>query len=100
MTNIFVATFYCACRLCCGPDAAGITASGDRPVEGVTVAAPRSFPLGSRVACTIPGLFTNRVFVVQDRTARRYDGRWDFFVKDHRKALQLGKKTVNIKVIK
>lgn len=89
MTNALL-TAYCACRLCCGPQAAGITASGHKPVEGITIAAPRSVKLGTVVVVTAPGVFTNRVFRVQDRTARRYDGRWDVFYRSHENAKRFG----------
>ena len=84
-------TAYCACRKCCGQSATGITASDTRPVEGRTVAAARSIPLGTRIH--IEGLGWR---VVEDRTARRYDGRVDVYFKKHNDALQFGKRKLQI----
>jgi len=52
---------YCPCKLCCGPKARGITASGKRAV-GKIVAAPKSWPFGTRV--WVPGWGEG---VVEDR---------------------------------
>jgi 3D (Asp-Asp-Asp) domain-containing protein len=90
MTNV-VFTAYCACTICCGPNAVGLTASGKPPIEGITVAAARSIPLGTRIAITIPSVMTNRSFVVQDRLAKRFDNRVDIFFNNHQTAKQFGK---------
>jgi len=84
---------YCACVTCCGAHADGITASGVRPVQGITVAGPRSVPFGTRVFITGLGWRT-----VQDRTSRRYDGRWDVYFRSHRDAKQFGisRRTIQI----
>lgn len=87
-TNI-IATAYCACALCCSAQN-GTTAAGTTPREGITVAASRAIPLGTKIAFTVPGAFTNRVFVVEDRLARRFDGRVDVYFADHRRARQFG----------
>ena len=89
MTTI---TAYCACALCCGPNAAGLTASGDRPVQGITVAASRSIPLGTHIRLTIPGLWKSKEFIVQDRLAKRYDDRVDVYFTRHEDALKFGKR--------
>ena len=86
MTNsiLAVVTYYCACKVCCGPNASGITASGARVKQGVTIAAPRNIKLGTKV--TIDG----HKYTVQDRTALRYNGRWDIYVGSHKEALRKG----------
>ena len=94
-----IATAYCACVLCCGPTAPNPTASGKWPVEGVTIAAPRSVKLGTRVRVTVPGSSFNHVYTVQDRTAKRFDGRWDIFFNSHQTALKWGKKQVRVEVL-
>jgi 3D (Asp-Asp-Asp) domain-containing protein len=86
-----VTTAYCLCSLCCGGN--GVTASGDVPVQGVTVAAPRSVPLGTVV--WIEGIGRR---VVQDRTAKRFDGRWDLYYKTHAEAVRFGKRRLKIVV--
>ena len=88
-------TAYCACPKCCGPNAKGITASGTRPTEGRTVAAARSIPLGTRIH--IEGIGWR---VVEDRTARRYDGRVDILFASHKEALKFGKQERKVTIIK
>jgi 3D (Asp-Asp-Asp) domain-containing protein len=98
MNAIF--SFYCACAICCGQWADGITASGRRPVEGVTIAGPRSVPLGTMVKVSVPGWWTN-TFRVDDRMARKWDGkRWDVYVGDHEKAKRLGVMNGKVEVIR
>ena len=89
-------TAYCACTKCCGVmGGTGITASGKQARQGVTVAASRSIPLGTRVH--IEGL---GVRVVQDRLARRFDSRVDVFFAKHADAVKFGKKTLNVRISK
>lgn len=102
MTNIIAVavTAFCCCDKCCGPDAIGLTASGRKPVEGITVAASRKIPLGTMINLTVPGSFTNRIFRVDDRLAKRYDDRVDIYMNDHKKALQWGLKKGSFTIIK
>jgi len=103
VTNAIV-TFYCACTICCGPGnpAARRTASGTRPVVGQTIAAPRQIPFGSVVqlrevwSSVNQHSRRNHVLIVEDRTARRYEGRWDIFVRTHAEARKLGKQRLTI----
>jgi len=88
LTNVIV-TAYCSCVICCGPSAKGITASGKRIQTGM-IAAPRNIPFGTRV--TIQG----KAYVVEDRTARRYNGRFDIYVTNHKTAIKLGKQKHNV----
>ncbi len=99
MTNIIV-TAYCACTICCSKDAIGLTASGRKPVEGITVAASRKIPLGTMINLTVLGSFTNRPFRVDDRLAKRFDKRVDIYMDDHKKALQWGLKKGSFTIIK
>lgn len=84
-------TAYCACKKCCGEGAKGITASGRLPVEGHTVAASRSIPLGTRI--NIEGLGWR---VVEDRLAKRFDGRVDVYFASHAAAKKFGIKKLKI----
>ena len=86
-----VVTGYCACRICCGKGARGITAAGTRPVQGRTVAGPRSVPLGTRV------IINGKPYTVEDRTAKRYDGRWDIYFQSHKNAKNFGRQEHEIK---
>lgn len=93
LTNAII-TAYCACRICCGPNAAGLAANNKPPIQGVTVAGPRAYPLGTKVV-----IGTN-TYVLQDRTAKRFDGRWDIYFNSHADAKRFGKQTNNVKIIK
>jgi 3D (Asp-Asp-Asp) domain-containing protein len=93
-----IATGYCnegatGCRRCCGKWARfNRTASGNRPVAGITAAGPRWVPFGTRV--WIEGVGWR---VVQDRLNRKYEGRWEVFFSTHREAKQFGKRKLQIK---
>jgi 3D (Asp-Asp-Asp) domain-containing protein len=49
---VWTVTAYCPCRICCGPAARGITASGTR-ADHRLAAAPRHIPFGTRI--DVPG---------------------------------------------
>lgn len=89
ITNIITATLtaYCACKLCCGPNAKGICANNKPPIEGKTIAASRKIPFGSSV------LIGTNLYRVDDRLARRYDSRFDIYFTKHIDALKFGIKT-------
>ena len=93
ITNAII-TAYCACALCCG-NGPKPTASGTWPVAGVTVAAPRTVPFGTRVWIEGVG-----VRIVQDRLSVRYEGRWDVFMPSHQAAKKFGKRRVRVEVLK
>lgn len=95
LTNIVTAvvTAYCACTHCCGPQAKGICANNRRPVEAQTIAASRSIALGSRV------IIDGHTYIVEDRLARKYDGRFDIYFKSHQQAKQFGKQTKTVTII-
>lgn len=91
LTNVILSA-YCACRICCGPDAANLAAIGTPPRQGITVAAPRNIPLGSII--TING----HRYTAEDRTAARYDGRWDIYFRSHKQAKQFGIRRATVTV--
>ncbi len=89
-------TAYCPCAICCGVmGGTGLTASGKQARQGVTVAASRSIPMGTRLRIEGVG-----VRVVQDRLAPRYDDRVDVFFTRHEDAVKFGKKTLAVRVSK
>lgn len=62
---------YCTCSLCCGANAAGITASG-KPAVGKMIAAPSAYAFGTEMR--VPGYGTA---AVQDRGgAIKSAGEW------------------------
>ena len=93
-TEIYTVTAYCPCKVCCGQWSGGPTASGKMPKAGVTVAGPRRIPFGTRV--WIEGVGER---VVQDRLARKYDGRFDLYFSSHKEALRFGKRTLQVRIL-
>jgi 3D (Asp-Asp-Asp) domain-containing protein len=95
-----VATGYCACPECCGPNSPdaggrGFTASGKRPHPGVTVAADWSlFPPGTRLF--IQGVGDR---VVQDRGREIVGPRIDVFFSRHAEAVAFGRRRVGVRVV-
>jgi peptidoglycan DL-endopeptidase CwlO len=92
-----ILTAYCACKICCG-HTDGLTAWSTIPVEGRTIAAPKSIPFGTHVSLTIPHYFTNRVFIVEDRT--RSGKGWDLYLRSHQRAKQFGRKQATYKIVR
>jgi len=62
-------------------------------VQGTTIAASRAIPLGSSV------IVAGHTYIVQDRLAKKYDGRFDVYFEKHSEALQFGIKTQTVVVI-
>ena len=96
-----VVTAYCACDLCCGSPGK-LTASGDIPRAGITVAGPRRYPLGTIVDIKLPGGWKR--FTIQDRLAARFDDRFDVFMgndarRDHTRAILFGKQYLQFRII-
>lgn len=61
-----------------------------------TVAA-NFLPLGTKIK--IPSLFGDRIFVVRDRTAKKYGDRVDVWMIKKQDALQFGKRRANVVVV-
>ncbi len=71
-------TYYCACKQCCGKED-GITASGVKVQEGVTVAADTSIlPFGTKIYIKGIGWRT-----VQDRGGAIKGNRLDIYIPSH-----------------
>lgn len=83
----FTVTYYCPCRIC--TPGHGITASGKKVKPGM-VAASRGTSFGTKL------LIDGKVYTVEDRLSRRFDGRIDIFVKDHKTALKMGIKKMKV----
>ena len=93
LTNVTL-TAYCLCTAVCCPKASkGLCANGQPPIQGITIAASRSIPLGTHV------LINGHEYIVQDRLARRYDKRMDIYFNSHKDALRFGKQTNNVTIL-
>ena len=92
-------TAYCACPKCCGPNAKGLTASGE-PVTynlGRFVAADTSvLPFGSRVR--IPGYHNGEAVPVLDRGGAIKGYHLDVFFPSHQQALDWGRRWVVVEI--
>ena len=93
LTNLLV-TAYCSCSLCCGPHAHNIAANGRKPVQGITVAASRSIPLGTSIH--IDGM-TNH-FIVSDRYNKKLGDRIDIYFSSHQAAKNFGAKHLTVTI--
>ena len=91
-SELVTVTAYCPCAKCCGKWAGGRTADGHMPAPGVTCAASRSVPFGTRLL--IPGVGWR---TVQDRLARRFDGRVDVLFATHAEAVRFGKQKLEVR---
>ena len=89
----YVITAYCACVQCCGKTD-GITASGIKAVEGVTVAMDKSIPFGTKIY--IDGVGER---IVQDRGGAITGNRIDLYFSDHQSALNFGRQTERVMIL-
>ena len=83
-STVFRVTAYCPCRLCCGPQACGVTASGTR-ADHPLIAAPKSMPFGTRLY--VPGYGWTKV---EDRGGAITEGRLDVLFPTHAEARAWG----------
>lgn len=86
-TETYVITAYCPCVKCCGKTN-GITASGVKAVQGVTVAMDKSIPFGTKIY--IDGVGER---IVQDRGGAIKGNRIDLYFESHQSALNFGRQT-------
>ena len=94
ITELYTITAYCHCAKCCGKSN-GITASGVKAVEGVTIAADtKVLPFGTKVY--IEGIGER---IVQDRGGAIKGNRIDIYFNTHEKALQYGRQTKEVTIL-
>lgn len=82
-------THYCACAICCGSNANGMTASGKQTARGM-VAMSSYYPFGTQI------MINGTIYTVEDRGGTGIENdihRVDIFVPDHNEALRLGRYT-------
>ncbi len=72
-----------------------ITASGKRVRDGIVAA--NFLPMGTKIR--IPEIFGNKVFVVEDRMARRHAEKVDIWFPTKQEAKTFGRKKLQIEVI-
>jgi 3D (Asp-Asp-Asp) domain-containing protein len=79
-----------------GQEGYGITASGKKTVEGVTIAAPKSIPFGTKIY--IKEL--DHTYIVQDRGGAIKSGHLDVFFDNVSDMENFGRQYLHIKIIK
>jgi len=91
-------TAYCACVKCCGPNAAGITASGHDTSynNSLFVAADPRLPFGTKVL--IPGYSDLPVEVIDRGSAIRGD-KIDVFFPSHDDAIHWGRRQLLVTIV-
>jgi 3D (Asp-Asp-Asp) domain-containing protein len=92
-------TAYCPCRKCCGKYADGKTASGKSIYangSAFVAADTRVLPFYTRLS--IPGYKVGRPVPVLDRGGKIKGHRLDVFFRSHRKALEWGRRWVDVTV--
>jgi 3D (Asp-Asp-Asp) domain-containing protein len=85
-------TAYCPCKVCCGPRACGVTASG-LPARGKMLAAPPEIPFG--VLAYVPGYGLAKV---ADRGGAIKGRRLDVLMPTHAEARKWGVRYVECRV--
>lgn len=85
-----VVTAYTAAPDECGKGD-GITASGYKATEGVTVAADH-LPFGTIIE------MDGNMYIVADRFGGGYDNKIDIFMQDQERALQFGRQVKTVKI--
>lgn len=98
--GLFTMTAYCACDVCCGRWADGITATGTEATEGRTIAVdPGVIELGSTVYFEgMDGLVSG--YVAEDTGGAIKGNRIDVFFDSHDAALQYGVRELEVFVVK
>ena len=100
-TMLMEVTAYCPCKICCGPNAQGITASGRKITHnnGAFVAADTEvLPFHTRLS--IPGYRLGRIVPVIDRGGDIKGNRIDVFFKSHQEATNFGRRVVPVTVMR
>ena len=99
-TLLMEVTAYCPCKKCCGPDAAGITASG-RLVShngGQFVAADTTvLPFGTKLV--IPGYAGEEAVEVIDRGGAIKGNKLDLYFDSHDEALEWGRQMLDVTIV-
>lgn len=91
-SGIYKVTAYCSCMQCCGKTN-GITASGAHATANHTIAAPSTFPFGTKL------LINGVTYTVEDRGGAIQGNRIDIYMNSHSEALQWGVRYVEVEVL-
>lgn len=89
-TLYVTASAYCACKVCCGANARGITASGLPLRMGMIAVDKRVIPLGTRVKTG------KKKYLAADTGSAIRGRRIDVYIPSHKAALKFGRKKMRI----
>lgn len=93
-------TAYCACKICCGSHAKGVTASG-RPVTfnggHFAAADTKLYPYGTKLI--VPGYNSEKPIEVIDRGGAIKGNHIDIFMPTHQQAVAWGKKRLTVRIV-
>ena len=97
--DYYIITAYCACYDCCGKNPTdkgyGITASGVKAQQGVSVAADISIlPFGTKIC--IDGVGER---IVQDTGSAIKGKKIDLYFENHQEAWDFGRQTKQVKIL-
>lgn len=87
-----IVTAYCPCIKCCDKTD-GITASQVPAVQGRTLAAPKTYPFGTKII--IDGV----EYIVEDRGGAIKDNKFDMFFYSHQEAKKYGVNKTTVEII-
>jgi 3D (Asp-Asp-Asp) domain-containing protein len=88
-------TKYTPAESCFYPKDGGcLTASGRIAQDGLTIACPRRYALGTRV------VINNHTYRCDDRLSKKFDHRWDVFDESQEDAISWGVKKLPILILK
>lgn len=85
-TITVIATSYCACKICCGSAAKGITATGVKVRVGMIAVDPKIIPLHAKVT------IDKKVYYAKDTGSAIKGKRIDIFMPTHEEAKKFGRK--------
>lgn len=88
----YLLTAYCPCPICCGKWSNmenPVTASGARPTQGWTIAAPKNFAFGTKI------MIDGQIYEVQDRGGAINGNHFDIYFNSHQDALNFAMRTTS-----
>lgn len=88
----YLLTAYCPCPICCGKWSNmenPVTASGARPTQGWTIAAPKNFAFGTKI------MIDGQIYEVQDRGGAITGNHFDVYFNTHQDALNFAMRTTS-----
>jgi 3D (Asp-Asp-Asp) domain-containing protein len=94
------ATAYCACTLCCGPGARGITSTGTRARVGSIAVDPSVIPYGTKMfIVSDDGYYRYGYAVAEDSGGAIRGNKIDLFFNTHSEAVNFGRRNCTVYIL-